>query len=66
MLEHFLQLAPTKIDLITRTAVNGSWFNFFMCSADGTVALPGAPLDGNGKPIGEKVPGFSSGAAGCD
>src|SRR4051794_41045379 len=66
VIEHFLQLAPTKIDLITRTAVNGSWFNFFMCRADGTVALPGAPLDGNGKPIGQNVPGFSSGAAGCD
>jgi phospholipid/cholesterol/gamma-HCH transport system substrate-binding protein len=40
--EDFLQLAPTKIDLITRTAVNGSWFNFFMCSANGTLTLPGA------------------------
>ena len=40
--EDFLQLAPTKIDLITRTAVNGSWFNFFMCSANGTFTLPGA------------------------
>jgi virulence factor Mce-like protein len=39
-LQQFLQLAPTKIDLITRTAINGSWFNFFMCSYDGTVTLP--------------------------
>jgi virulence factor Mce-like protein len=65
LLEHFLQLAPTKIDLITRTAVNGSWFNFFMCSADGTVALPGAPVDDEGEPIGEEIPGFDSGAEGC-
>jgi phospholipid/cholesterol/gamma-HCH transport system substrate-binding protein len=65
VIEHFLQLAPTKIDLITRTAVNGSWFNFFMCRADGTVALPGAPVGGNGQPIGEPIPGASSGAAGC-
>jgi virulence factor Mce-like protein len=42
--EEFLRLAPTKIDLITRTAVNGSWFNFFMCSANGTVTLPASPL----------------------
>jgi phospholipid/cholesterol/gamma-HCH transport system substrate-binding protein len=42
--EDFLQLAPTKIDLITRTAVNGSWFNFFLCSADGTLTLPASPL----------------------
>jgi virulence factor Mce-like protein len=40
MVEEFLQLAPTKIDLITRTAVNGSWFNFFMCNQNGTVTLP--------------------------
>jgi phospholipid/cholesterol/gamma-HCH transport system substrate-binding protein len=40
LLENFLQLAPTKIDLITRTAINGSWFNFFMCRAGGTVTLP--------------------------
>jgi virulence factor Mce-like protein len=39
-LEEFLQLAPTKIDLITRTAINGSWFNFYMCSYNGTVTLP--------------------------
>ena len=41
MLEGFLKLAPMKIDLITRTAVNGSWFNFFMCGASGYVVLPG-------------------------
>ncbi|MCO7220390.1 MCE family protein [Klenkia sp. PcliD-1-E] len=40
VLEGFLQLAPTKIDLITRTAVNGSWFNFYLCEASGLVTLP--------------------------
>jgi virulence factor Mce-like protein len=40
LLEKFLQLTPTKLDLTTRTAINGSWFNFFMCSANGTVVLP--------------------------
>jgi phospholipid/cholesterol/gamma-HCH transport system substrate-binding protein len=40
VLESFLQLAPTKVDLITRTAVNGSWFNFYLCSASGVVTLP--------------------------
>jgi phospholipid/cholesterol/gamma-HCH transport system substrate-binding protein len=43
-LQQFLQLAPTKIDLITRTAINGSWFNFFMCSYNGTIVLPGTGL----------------------
>jgi phospholipid/cholesterol/gamma-HCH transport system substrate-binding protein len=62
VVENFLQLAPVKIDLITRTAINGSWFNFFMCSANGTVVLPGT--DGRlGTPV--TVPSASSGAEGC-
>ncbi len=78
-IEEFLQLAPTKIDLITRTAVNGSWFNFFMCSYNGTVTLPttALPVDPTtvvpGAPLPEAVPqsnGFTiprtqSGAEGC-
>ncbi|MCA0146045.1 MCE family protein [Blastococcus sp. LR1] len=40
LVEEFLQLAPTKLDLTTRTAINGSWFNFFLCRAGGTVTLP--------------------------
>ncbi|HEX2075160.1 MAG TPA: MlaD family protein [Geodermatophilus sp.] len=60
VLEEFLQLAPTKIDLITRTAVNGSWFNFYMCGASGYVVLPG-------ETTGHEIPegGMSSGAEGC-
>jgi phospholipid/cholesterol/gamma-HCH transport system substrate-binding protein len=59
IVQGFLQLAPTKIDLITRTAVNGSWFNFYLCSAGGRVVLPGQP--------GVGVPEFgtASGAEGC-
>ena len=40
-LERFLQLTPTKLDLTTRTAINGSWFNFFVCGSGGTIVLPG-------------------------
>jgi phospholipid/cholesterol/gamma-HCH transport system substrate-binding protein len=40
LIERFLQTAPVKLDLTTRTAINGSWFNFFMCRAGGTVTLP--------------------------
>jgi phospholipid/cholesterol/gamma-HCH transport system substrate-binding protein len=60
VLEGFLQLAPTKIDLITRTAVNGSWFNFYMCRASGYVVLPG-------ETSGTQVPegGLSTGGEGC-
>jgi phospholipid/cholesterol/gamma-HCH transport system substrate-binding protein len=63
VLEGFLQLAPTKIDLITRTAVNGSWFNFYMCSADGTVTLPG--VGGSDVGITQPVEPLSSDAEGC-
>ncbi|HVV30727.1 MAG TPA: MlaD family protein [Mycobacteriales bacterium] len=40
-LEAFLQHLPGKINAITRTASYGSWFNFYLCSAD--IALGGLP-----------------------
>jgi phospholipid/cholesterol/gamma-HCH transport system substrate-binding protein len=61
VLEGFLQLAPMKIDLITRTAINGSWFNFFMCGASGYVVLP--VTGANGTETGVTLPA-GSGAAG--
>jgi phospholipid/cholesterol/gamma-HCH transport system substrate-binding protein len=64
VLDKFLQLEPTKLDLITRTAVNGSWFNFFMCGAGGYVVLPGTgsnPADGITVPAG----GLSNSEPGC-
>ena len=64
VLESFLKLAPTKIDLITRTAVNGSWFNFFMCASGGYVVLPGTtPNSSNGITV--PAGGFDSGEVGC-
>ena len=65
VLEGFLQLAPTKIDLITRTAINGSWFNFFMCSASGYVV---AARSADGTETGVQVPagdGLNNGERGC-
>jgi phospholipid/cholesterol/gamma-HCH transport system substrate-binding protein len=60
VLEDFLQLTPIKLDLITRTAVNGSWFNFYLCGASGFLTLPG-------QTSGINVPAVqaSSGAEGC-
>ena len=37
------QLAPT-IGTLIRTASYGSWFNFYLCSTDGTLALPGGQI----------------------
>lgn len=39
-----LRRLPAKLNAITRTATYGSWFNFYLCSLDGRVALPGLPL----------------------
>ncbi|MGY1802021.1 MCE family protein [Blastococcus sp. SYSU D00922] len=61
--EEFLQLSPVKIDLITRTAINGSWFNFYLCAAGGTVTLPGTALTG-GEDVGQQFR-YDSGAEGC-
>jgi virulence factor Mce-like protein len=66
VLEGFLQLAPMKIDLITRTAINGSWFNFFMCGASGYVVLPVTGADGT--ETGVQMPagdGLATGERGC-
>ncbi|MCW2580532.1 MAG: ABC-type transport system, Mce family protein [Blastococcus sp.] len=63
VVERFLQTVPVKLDLTTRTAINASWFNFFMCRAGGTVTLPATPLDG-GQPVAREFD-FQSGAEGC-
>jgi phospholipid/cholesterol/gamma-HCH transport system substrate-binding protein len=34
---------PGRYQALTRTASDGSWFNFFTCGFDGRVALPGGP-----------------------
>jgi phospholipid/cholesterol/gamma-HCH transport system substrate-binding protein len=36
-----LQRLPNKLATLTRTATYGSWFNFYMCTMEGTVTLPG-------------------------
>ncbi|ONI73291.1 MCE family protein [Actinosynnema sp. ALI-1.44] len=40
IVEHFVKFLPTKVETLTRTASYGSWFNFYLCSASGQVALP--------------------------
>ncbi|MFC4147373.1 MCE family protein [Micromonospora mangrovi] len=48
---------PERYQSLTRVASYGSWFNFYLCDFDGTVAVAGrAPLD---------VPTFSAPAARC-
>ncbi len=37
--DKFLKTWPDKVNAITRTATYGSWFNFYLCSFDGTVLV---------------------------
>jgi phospholipid/cholesterol/gamma-HCH transport system substrate-binding protein len=41
VIDHTLAGLPSRYEALTRTASDGSWFNFFMCSFDGRVGLPG-------------------------
>lgn len=66
-LQHFLQVAPNKIDVITRTAINGSWFNFYLCGVGGhgkiTLPAPDPIADPNGITVDTGT--YQNNAAGC-
>ena len=40
LVEHFIQFLPQKVTTLARTADYGSWFNFYLCSANGSVSIP--------------------------
>ncbi len=39
-LDRAMQVLPIKLDKIGRTAINGSFFNFYLCQFQGTVNVP--------------------------
>ena len=41
IIDGILQRFPNKVATLTRTATYGSWFNFYLCTMEGTVTLPG-------------------------
>ncbi|OLF10998.1 MCE family protein [Actinophytocola xinjiangensis] len=41
LVEHFIQFLPEKTAKLTRTVSYGSWFNFYLCSMEGSVGIPG-------------------------
>ncbi len=56
-LDRALQVLPIKLTKVGRTAIYGSWFNFYLCDFQGRVKLPGditVPVD------------FATGAERCD
>jgi phospholipid/cholesterol/gamma-HCH transport system substrate-binding protein len=49
-LDRAIQVLPIKLNKIGRTAIYGSWFNFYLCNFQGRVKLPGGtnvPVDFN-------------------
>ena len=47
-IDRVMQVLPIKLNKIGRTAIYGSWFNFYLCDFKGRVQLPGGqtlPLD---------------------
>jgi phospholipid/cholesterol/gamma-HCH transport system substrate-binding protein len=48
VVQHFIQFLPEKTAKLTRTVSYGSWFNFYLCSATGSIGIPGIitqPID---------------------
>ena len=41
-LDRALQVLPIKLTKVGRTAIYGSWFNFYLCNFQGKVTFPGA------------------------
>ena len=39
-LDRALQVLPIKLEKVGRTAIYGSWFNFYLCEFQGRVILP--------------------------
>ena len=58
-LDRALQVLPIKLEKVGRTAIYGSWFNFYLCSFKAHVTLPG-----NVRTV--DVPQYSTGAKRCD
>ena len=58
-LDRALQVLPIKLEKVGRTAIYGSWFNFYLCSFKAQVTLPG-----NIKTV--DIPQYSTGAKRCD
>jgi phospholipid/cholesterol/gamma-HCH transport system substrate-binding protein len=58
-LDRALQVLPIKLEKVGRTAIYGSWFNFYLCTFKARVTLPGNIASVN-------IPEYNSGAQRCD
>jgi phospholipid/cholesterol/gamma-HCH transport system substrate-binding protein len=44
-IDRALAALPGRYEALTRVASHGSWFNFFLCDATGTVGFAGQTFD---------------------
>ena len=56
-LDRAIKVLPIKLEKVGRTAIYGSWFNFYLCEFTGTVTVAGQVLDLPNYP--QDVPGAS-------
>ena len=45
-LDRALQVLPIKLEKVGRTAIYGSWFNFYLCQFQGKVTVAGPDRPG--------------------
>jgi phospholipid/cholesterol/gamma-HCH transport system substrate-binding protein len=55
-LDRALQVLPIKLEKVGRTAIYGSWFNFYLCEFKGTVRVAGQTIP---------VPAYNTGSRRC-
>lgn len=63
-LDRALQVLPIKLEKVGRTAIYGSWFNFYLCTFKASVTLPGGLLNTGKKPL--QIPEYNAGSKRCD
>ncbi|MPZ85574.1 MAG: MCE family protein [Actinophytocola sp.] len=56
VVEHFIQFLPEKTAKLTRTVSYGSWFNFYLCSMEGSIGIPGIVTQPINVPITASTP----------
>ncbi|HZJ04660.1 MAG TPA: MCE family protein [Nocardioidaceae bacterium] len=68
-LDRALQVLPVKLRKVGRTAIYGSWFNFYLCNFKADVKLPRLPVDLPGQvpsPPDNATVRYNNEAARCD
>jgi phospholipid/cholesterol/gamma-HCH transport system substrate-binding protein len=63
-IDRALQVLPIKLNKVGRTAIYGSWFNFYLCEFKGNVTLPALAPGQPGQTL--EIPPYKTGSDRCD